>query len=97
MIKVNFGRTHSKLSSGRFTLGNFECFGTQPFQGMPSSCEDLRRIGHHLSGLYTVNNGGKLKKVYCDMSKLPGDPSNYLFHDQISTLGPDKYAISPQR
>ena len=71
--KVNFGRTHSKHSSGRFTLGKFECSGTQPFQGMPSSCEDLKRIGHHFSGLYTVKVNNKVQTIYCDMSKLPGD------------------------
>ena len=82
--KVNFGRTHSKHSSGRFTLGKFECSGTQPFQGMPSSCEDLRRIGHHLSGFYTVKVDGKLKKLYCDMSKLLGDKGDFIF--QLLTL-----------
>ena len=77
--KVNFGRTHSKHSSGRFTLGEFECSGTQLFQGMPSSCQDLKRIGHCLSGFYTVKVGGKLKKLYCDMSKRLGDKGNSIF------------------
>ena len=76
--KVNFGRTHSKHSSGRFTLGKFECSGTQPFQGMPSSCEDLKRIGHHFSGLYTVKVNNKVQTIYCDMSKLPGDEGNCI-------------------
>ena len=41
--------------------------------GMPKSCEDLWRIGHTLSGLYSVMGLEMIESVYCDFTKLPGD------------------------
>ncbi|KAI9561381.1 hypothetical protein GHT06_012338 [Daphnia sinensis] len=40
---------------------------------MPSSCEDLWRVGHSLSGLYSVMGTAKVESVYCDFTKLPND------------------------
>ena len=36
---------------------------------MPSSCADLKLIGHVLSGFYTVKGNGVLNSVYCDFTK----------------------------
>ena len=83
VTKLNFGRTLSPMSSGRHTLGKLECFGNLPFQGFPSSCEDLKKIGHTLSGFYSIKDGGNFKQVYCDMSKLPGDEGNFVFYFSI--------------
>ncbi|XP_046638304.1 uncharacterized protein LOC124316415 [Daphnia pulicaria] len=41
--------------------------------GLPSSCEDLKMIGHTLSGFYSVMGLAKMESVYCDFTKLPGD------------------------
>jgi hypothetical protein len=41
--------------------------------GMPTSCEDLWRIGHSLSGLYLVLEGEIVKNVYCDFTKLSNE------------------------
>ena len=79
ITKIHFGRTFSSMSSGRHTIGPLECSGNLPFQGLPSSCEDLKRIGHTLSGFYSIKHKKSLGQVYCDMSKLPGDRGNCLF------------------
>jgi hypothetical protein len=42
------------------------------FQGIPSSCEDLRKMGHTLSGLYNVKKDSTTDLVFCDMTKLDG-------------------------
>ena len=44
--------------------------------GLPSSCDDLRMIGHIWSGIYSVMGSAMIESVYCDFSKLPTDPSN---------------------
>ena len=44
-----------------------------PSNRMPTSCEDLWRIGHSLSGLYLVLEGEIVKNVYCNFTKLPSD------------------------
>jgi hypothetical protein len=36
---------------------------------MPASCQDLKEIGHVLSGFYTVKGDGVLQSVYCDFTK----------------------------
>nr|CAH0109045.1 unnamed protein product [Daphnia galeata] len=33
---------------------------------MPSSCSDLQRMGHKLSGFFSVKGSQKLEMVYCD-------------------------------
>jgi hypothetical protein len=36
---------------------------------LPTSCQDLKQIGHVLSGFYTVKGVGVLQNVYCDFTK----------------------------
>ena len=44
--------------------------------GLPSSCSDLKLIGHTLNGFYSIAGSAMMESVYCDFSKLPTDPSN---------------------
>ncbi len=40
--------------------------------GMPSSCGDLKLIGHTLNGLYSVmGSAAKMESVFCDFSQTP--------------------------
>jgi hypothetical protein len=41
--------------------------------GLPSSCGDLKMIGHIWSGIYSVMGLAKMESVYCDFTKLPSD------------------------
>jgi hypothetical protein len=41
--------------------------------GLPSSCGDLKMIGHIWSGFYSVMGLAKMESVYCDFTKLPDD------------------------
>ncbi|KAK4011386.1 hypothetical protein OUZ56_020500 [Daphnia magna] len=71
ITKLNFGRTQLETSSGVHTLGPFECTGQVAVNRMPSSCEDLWKTGHTLSGLYSLMGVSMVESVYCDFSKLP--------------------------
>ncbi|KAK4011391.1 hypothetical protein OUZ56_020505 [Daphnia magna] len=71
ITKLNFGRTQFETSSGVHTLGPFECTGQVVVDRMPSSCEDLWKTGHTLSGLYSVVGVSMVESVYCDFSKMP--------------------------
>jgi hypothetical protein len=73
VTKLNFGRTVAPASVNRHTLGRFECSGKVVLNGMPSSCQDLWRIGYTLSGLYSIKGSSskKVETVYCDFSKEP--------------------------
>jgi hypothetical protein len=42
--------------------------------GLPSSCADLKMVGHIWSGIYSVKGSTMIESVYCDFSKLPSDP-----------------------
>jgi hypothetical protein len=44
--------------------------------GLPSSCGDLKMIGHIWSGFYSIAGSTMMESVYCDFSKLPTDPGN---------------------
>ena len=77
ITRLNFGRTQLASSSGIHTLGRFECTGQVAVSGMPKSCADLWRIGHSLSGLYSVMGTKQVASVYCDFSKLPIDSGNW--------------------
>jgi hypothetical protein len=41
--------------------------------GLPSSCADLKMIGHTLNGFYSVMGSAMMESVYCDFTKLPSD------------------------
>ena len=43
---------------------------------LPSSCADLKKIGHIWPGIYSVMGSAMMESVYCDFSKLPSDPGN---------------------
>ncbi len=75
VTRLNFGRTILDSSSGIHTLGRFECTGQVAVNGMPTSCEDLWKIGHTLSGLYSVMGAEMVETIYCDFTKLPTEPS----------------------
>ncbi len=46
--------------------------------GLPSSCGDLKMIGHTLNGFYSIAGSTMIESVYCDFNKLPSDPGKYF-------------------
>ena len=66
---LNFGGTGWPLSHGNHTLGKFNCSGIQEYDQMPRSCDDLKRIGHTLSGFFYVKGVQQIRLVYCKFSK----------------------------
>jgi hypothetical protein len=42
--------------------------------GMPTSCAELKSIGHIWSGLYSVMGVNMVETIYCDFTKAVGDP-----------------------
>ncbi|XP_046646959.1 uncharacterized protein LOC124337002 [Daphnia pulicaria] len=73
VTRLNYGRTQLETSSGIHQLGRFECTGQVAVTGIPTSCADLWRRGHTLSGLYSVVGAKMVERVYCDFTKLPDD------------------------
>jgi hypothetical protein len=45
--------------------------------GLPSSCDDLKIIGHTLNGFYFIAGSAMIESVYCDFTQLPGDASKF--------------------
>jgi hypothetical protein len=54
--------------------------------GLPSSCGDLKMIGHSLSGFYSVMGSAMIESVYCDFTKLPSDAGKCLKFSRIIQL-----------
>ncbi len=54
--------------------------------GLPSSCADLRMIGHMWSGFYSVMGTAKMESVYCDFTKLPDDAGKRFRSPRIIQL-----------
>jgi hypothetical protein len=54
--------------------------------GLPSSCGDLKMIGHTLNGFYSVMGSSMMESVYCDFTKLPSDAGNPFRFSQIIQL-----------
>ncbi len=46
--------------------------------GLPSSCGDLKMIGHTLNGFYSIVGSAMIESVFCDFSKLPSDPGKMI-------------------
>ena len=57
------------MSVGKHRLGKLECSGSFSFNQAPTSCQDLKKEGHNLNGVYTVRGQNGVKSVFCDMSK----------------------------
>ena len=41
---------------------------------LPSSCGDLKMIGHTLNGFYSIVGSVMMESVFCDFSQLPSEP-----------------------
>ena len=54
--------------------------------GLPSSCGDLKRIGHTLNGFYSIAGSSMMESVFCDFTKRPRDPSKCFILILISSL-----------
>ena len=57
--------------------------------GLPSSCNDLKMIGHTLNGFYSIAGSAMMESVYCDFSKLPSDPGKCFIVIKIYLLFKD--------
>lgn len=78
VTRLNFGRILTPPASGRHTLGRMTCFGRLfASPSKPSSCQDLWRSGHTISGFYQVQDSpaGGIETVFCDMTQVPGQGS----------------------
>jgi hypothetical protein len=54
--------------------------------GLPSSCADLKLIGHTLNGFYSVMGSAKMESVFCDFTKLPDDAGKCFIFSPIIQL-----------
>ncbi len=54
--------------------------------GLPSSCGDLKMIGHIWSGIYSVMGSAMMESVYCDFTKLPDDAGKRFRFSRINQL-----------
>ena len=87
IMRLNFGRILALPSSGRHILGRLECSGLQLISilnQLPTSCQDLWRTGHTISGFYSVQRSEEIETVFCDMTQVPGE-RKVLASDFFST------------
>lgn len=76
ITRLNFGRILALPSTGRHTVGRLECHGLQLISSLnrlPTSCQDLWRTGHTISGFYSVLRSEEIETVFCDMTQAPGE------------------------
>ena len=90
VTRLNFGGVDD---FAEYTLGPFECAGQAPVNEMPTSCADLWRKGHTLSGLYSVMGTKMIETVYCDFTKLPNDPGINLLIFKVNELSSKQFSI----
>jgi hypothetical protein len=46
---------------------------------MPTSCDDLQRMGHKLSGFFSVKGSKKMEMVYCDFYPNKNGTASFRF------------------
>ncbi len=77
-LEAKLNRQESNISTlqnpTHFTPKSVNEIQSKLINGMPSSCVDLRLIGHIWSGLYSVMGVNMVETVYCDFSKGIEDP-----------------------
>jgi hypothetical protein len=59
--------------------------------GLPSSCGDLKMIGHIWNGIYFVMGTSMMESVYCDFTKFPEDAGkrfiiHYVYYEFITAI-----------
>ncbi|XP_032776653.2 contactin-associated protein-like 3 [Daphnia magna] len=88
ITKLNFGRTIAPTSMSSYKIGRLECSGKVVLNGMPTSCQDLWRVGYILSGIYSIKgSSSRVETVYCDFNKLPGDEGlqTWIGYDDVKS------------
>ena len=69
ITRLNYQGIRQSNPSANFTLGRFSCKGEEKFDQKPSSCKDLRSIGHTLNGFYSVKGEKSVDMVFCNFTK----------------------------
>ncbi|XP_057368460.1 uncharacterized protein LOC130689541 [Daphnia carinata] len=59
--------------SGQYTVSRLRCSGKAKVEPMPTSCDDLWRMGHTLNGFYSVRGAKRMETVYCQFDKRPNE------------------------
>lgn len=54
--------------------------------GLPSSCGDLKMIGHSLNGFYFIMGNKTMESVNCDFSKIPSDAGKSFIRSNITLI-----------
>ena len=78
--RLHFG--HTSTGSGGHTLGRLECSGeivNEIVDKIPTSCADLRALGHSSSGFYLVQGTDLVETIYCDFTKLQNEEGFIIF------------------
>lgn len=68
------------LSNERSTLIDVKPGQSSPtsINGLPSSCGDLKMLGHTLGGMYSIMGTAMVESVFCDFTKHVGDTGKDL-------------------
>jgi hypothetical protein len=71
-------RTVATDTDSSLTSNNQNNQSAVAINGLPSSCDDLKMMGHIWNGIYFVMGTAKIESVYCDFTKLPNDAGRDL-------------------
>jgi hypothetical protein len=84
LLREKNERTAAASTDSVRPIGNNQ--STVSINGLPSSCGDLKMIGHTLNGFYSVMGLAKMESVYCDFTKLPDDAGKCFPFSRIIQL-----------
>jgi hypothetical protein len=71
--KTSHFKTPSKCKKFNDILNAFPANVASSIGRMPKSCDDLQKIGHRKSGLFSVMGDKTVDNVYCDFTKPTDD------------------------
>ncbi|EFX82694.1 collagen, type X, alpha 1 precursor-like protein [Daphnia pulex] len=52
---------------------------------MPTSCDDLQRTGHKLSGFFSVKGSKKMEMIYCDFLAYQNDKQKWIGYADVKS------------
>ncbi|KZS14822.1 Contactin associated protein 1-like protein [Daphnia magna] len=65
--------TNPFKGSGQHIVGRMRCSGKAKVEAMPTSCQDLWRMGHTLNAIYSVRGAKRMETVFCQFDKRPNE------------------------
>ncbi|XP_046637877.1 uncharacterized protein LOC124316153 isoform X2 [Daphnia pulicaria] len=83
--KTNLASTRTELNSTKSAVADLATKLNVDIRKIPTSCADMERIGHKLSGFFLVKGSKKMEMIYCNFNANQNDKQKWIGYADVKS------------